>query len=106
MPLGGAKADKPLTKPQLLKALAESTGFSQTDVGKTLDAFEALVRAELRRAGSITLPGLLKIAKKDVPAKPARDGRNPATGETIRIKAKPASKTVRVRALKGLKDMV
>jgi nucleoid DNA-binding protein len=57
-------------------------------------------------AGIVTVPGLLKIKRAETPAKPARQGRNPQTGETIQIPAKPKSTTVRARALKALKDMV
>jgi nucleoid DNA-binding protein len=46
----------------------------------------------------------VKVVKK--PATKARLGKNPFTGEEIMIKAKPARKTVKVTALKGLKDMV
>ncbi|MET0920212.1 MAG: HU family DNA-binding protein, partial [Acidimicrobiia bacterium] len=50
--------------------------------------------------------GFAKFARKDVAAKPARDGINPFTGEMQRFAAKPASKSVRVTALKRFKDAV
>ena len=61
-----------------------------------------------RGAGSFTLPGLVKIEKKKVPARKARKGvPNPfKPGELMDIKAKPASTKIKVRALKSLKDMV
>ena len=52
------------------------------------------------------MPGLVKMLKVKKPATKARPGVNPFTGENIMIKAKPARKIVKVRALKGLKDMV
>ena len=105
---GGASKPKKLSKAQLMKELAEKTGLKKSEVEGVFDALHTIIRRELRSsAGEITaLPGLLKIKKKDVPAKPARPGRNPATGETIMLKAKPASKGVKVTALKGLKEMV
>ena len=52
------------------------------------------------------LPGILMITAVAVPAKKARKGINPFTGEETMFKAKPARNVVKVRALKGLKDMV
>ncbi|MCA8993705.1 MAG: HU family DNA-binding protein [Planctomycetaceae bacterium] len=48
----------------------------------------------------------MKIVVAEKKAQPARQGINPRTGETIQIAAKPASKVVRVRALKKLKEMI
>jgi nucleoid DNA-binding protein len=74
--------------------------------------FDALVN-EIKKAlsprgpGVFAIPGLVKIDKKKVPARPARKGvRNPFTGEIRDIPAKPASVRVRVRALKNLKSMI
>ena len=52
------------------------------------------------------MPGLCKMVVKKKPATKARKGINPFTGEEMMFKAKPASKTVRVRPLKNLKEMV
>lgn len=97
---------KALTKAQLVKKLASDAGLSQEDVKKVIASLEATTKAELKRVGHIGWFGLLKVKKKDVKAKPARMGRNPATGEDMMFKAKPASKSVKVTALKSLKDMV
>lgn len=51
------------------------------------------------------LPGLLKLVVKQVPAKKARAGINPFTGEQTTFKAKPASRKVKIKALKSLKEM-
>ena len=56
--------------------------------------------------GIFTVPGLMKLRVVKKPATKARKGINPFTGEEMMFKAKPASKTVKVAALKGLKDMV
>jgi nucleoid DNA-binding protein len=53
-----------------------------------------------------TLPGLLKLTVSRKPATKAKEGRNPFTGETIMIKAKPARNVVRARVLKAVKDAV
>jgi nucleoid DNA-binding protein len=52
------------------------------------------------------IPGLVKLRVVDKPAQPEREGINPATREKIVIKAKPASRKVRLTALKTLKTMV
>ena len=52
------------------------------------------------------LPGLLKIYVHTRPSTKERTGRNPATGEEIKIAAKPAKKVVKVRALKKLKELI
>lgn len=100
---------KPMTKTQILTSLAESTELTKKQVSDLLEALVDLVQKSLsaRGAGSFTLPGLLKIERKKVPARPAKkDVRNPFTGEMYDQPAKPASVTVKVRALKKLKDMV
>jgi nucleoid DNA-binding protein len=56
--------------------------------------------------GTFTIPGLLKLRVVKKPAKKARKGINPFTGEEMMFKAKPASRAVKALALKGLKDMV
>ncbi|HWM27396.1 MAG TPA: HU family DNA-binding protein, partial [Woeseiaceae bacterium] len=59
-----------------------------------------------RGPGVCNIPGLAKVVVQRKPATKARKGVNPFTGEEMMFKAKPASKTVKVAALKGLKDMV
>jgi nucleoid DNA-binding protein len=56
--------------------------------------------------GEFNFQGLMKLRTVNRPATKARKGRNPFTGEEIMIKAKPASRKVRVRALRSLNDMV
>lgn len=99
--------DKPLSKSEILNALAESTGLSRKEVMSVLDGLEALIEDNLTKgSGIFNLPGLMKIYVHNKKATPEREGRNPATGETIVIKAKPASKVVKVRPLKKLKEMI
>jgi nucleoid DNA-binding protein len=99
---------KPLTKSQLYQAIAEETELSKKDVTAVFDAYAGLIAKAIGRngAGSIQLPGLVKVVRHKKPATKARMGRNPATGEEIQISAKPATTVVKVRALKGLKDMI
>lgn len=100
--------DKPLTKMQLFTALSEATGVSKKEVAAVFDSLSSIVGRHLSKkgAGQFTLPGLLKITRAEKPATKARMGRNPRTGEPMQIAAKPARTTVRLRALKGLKEMI
>ena len=98
---------KPLTKTQLVKKLAADTSLTQAQVESVFTALESTIKSELKRAGIVSaLPGLIKIKKVDKKAKPARMGRNPATGEQMMFKAKAASKGVKVTTLKKLKEFV
>lgn len=100
-------ADKPLSKTEILNALSESTELSRKEVNAVLEALEELIENNLTKGcGIFNLPGLLKIYVHAKPATKARPGRNPATGEEIMISAKPASKVVKVRPLKKLKEMI
>lgn len=101
------KSDKPLSKTDILNALADATGQSRKEVGAVLEALETLIASNVSKGpGVFNLPGLLKIYVHTRPATKERTGRNPATGEEIKIAAKPAKKVVKVRALKKLKELI
>ena len=108
MAKAAAAAKKPLTKTELLANIAAATELNKKDVGAVLDALAAEIQKSLsnKGAGAITIPGLVKIEKKKVPAKAAQKNvPNPfKPGEVRDIPAKPASSKVKVRALKTLKD--
>ena len=100
---------KPPTKTEVLNAIAESTDLTKKDVSAVMEALSDQIRKALsnRGPGMFTIPGLVKVEKKKVPARPAEPNwRNPFTGETQTRPAKPASTKIKVRALKNLKDMV
>ncbi len=103
-------AKKPLTKTEILTNVAESTGLTKKEIASVFDALADEIKKSLssRGAGSFALPGLLKIEKKKVPARPARKGvPNPfKPGELMDVAARPAFSKVKVRPLKTLKDMV
>lgn len=97
------------TKTQVIAALAESTGLSKKDVGNVLAGLGNMIEGHMKRRGSgeFTIPDTgVKIRRVKKPARKARMGRNPATGEPMKIAAKPASTVVRVTALKALKDTI
>lgn len=95
-----------MTKTQMLSAIADSSGVAKKDVAAVLNELEALIEGSVgkRAVGEFTLPGLLKITTVKKPARKARKGINPFTGEQTVFKAKPASIAVKVRPLKKLKD--
>jgi nucleoid DNA-binding protein len=72
------------------------------------DALAAIIAADLGKkgVGEFNFNGLVKLRTVNKPATKARKGRNPFTGETITIKAKPASRKVRARALRALNDLI
>ena len=87
-----------MNRKDLLSAIATKTGLSQTDADKVLDAFQEVVFDVVAKGDdTLTLPGFLKFEQG---ARSAREGRNPATGETIQI---AASKTAKVTAGSKLK---
>ena len=91
---------KPMTKTQLVAALADQMGSDKKTAGAALDAIAAVVATEVAAGGAVTLPGLGKVVCR---ARPERQVRNPATGETV---TKPADKQVKFSIAKALKDSV
>jgi nucleoid DNA-binding protein len=102
------KVGKPVSKSAMFQSLAEATGLTRKQVASVFDELTNLIKRDVGRKGPgvFALPGLLKIKRVNKPATKARQGRNPATGEPIMIKAKPARTIVRAQPLKSLKEMV
>lgn len=97
------------TKTQIITAIAESTKLPKKDVAAVFAELGQMIEAHMKRRGSgeFTIPDTgVKIRRVKKPARKARMGRNPATGEPMKIAAKPASTVVRVTALKALKDSI
>ena len=97
----------PLSKGGIIKAVMDMTGLGKKEVVATLDGFSKVIELHVksRGPGKFTMPGLLKISVVKKPARPARKGVNPFTGEEVMFKAKPAHKVVKIKALKKLKEM-
>ena len=95
------------SKTQILDHIATSTELSRRQVGAVLDCLTDVIEAHVKKnaVGEFVLPGLLKISTVRKPATKARKGVNPFTKEEVMFKARPASTVVKVRPLKGLKDM-
>jgi nucleoid DNA-binding protein len=96
----------PMTRSEMLSHLADSTDVTKKQVQAVLDELANLMELHLKKrsVGQFTLSGLLKISVVKKPAKKARKGINPFTGEETTFKAKPAHNVVKVRPLKKLKD--
>lgn len=102
------KVDKARTKSDVINVLALCTHLPRKDVKSVLDTLTDLMEYDLGKKGPgvFTFNGLLKITKVHKKAVKARKGINPFTKEPIVFKAKPAQKTVKVRPLKALKNLV
>ena len=87
-------------KSELFSHFAERFEVKRTQAREYFDELTALAEKELKRSGEFVLPGMVKLV---VQKRKARMGRNPATGEAIKIKA---SKKVAFRAAKELKESV
>ena len=89
-----------MNRRDLVNAVAAHTGLESKQVDATLKGFTEVVTAVVAKGEPVALSGFAKFAKVE---RPARMGRNPATGEQIKIKA---SKKVGFRASKELKEAV
>lgn len=103
-----ASPKKPMNKTEILAALSEATGLTKQQVGGLFDALGELIKKNLddQGPGVFVLPDLLQVKVVRKPATEEHKGINPFTKEEMIIKAKPASKTVKLVPLKGLKTMV
>ena len=100
-----APAKKSMSKSAVTATLAEQVeGVSKKQVAAIMAALTELAYKQAKN--SFTIPGIGKLVLQNRPARPARPGRNPATGETIMIPAKPASKVVKFRVAKAAKDAI
>ena len=108
MAKAAGKAEKPLTKVQIYTNIAETTGLSKKQVAEVFDALKQEIATSIGKkgVGTFVIPDLCKIIRLQKKALPKRHVRNPQTGEMKWADPKPASTTVKVRALKKLKDMV
>jgi nucleoid DNA-binding protein len=98
-----------MSKSELVGRIAEATELTKRDVSNVLESLSEEISRSLGRRGPgvFTLPGLVKIEKRRVPARKARRNvPNPfKPGEMMDIAAKPASTKIKVRPLKNLKAM-
>ncbi len=89
-----------MSKAQLVAYLAEKSAHPKKDVATLLDLLTETAYKEVKANGEFTIPGIGKLVKKN---RAARQGRNPATGETIQI---PAKTVVKFRVAKAAKEAI
>ena len=93
-------SNKPMTKSQLASQIAENAGITKKAANDILDDLASVAYKEAKRSGQFTVPGLGKLVLVN---RKARMGRNPSTGESIRI---PAKRVVKFRVAKAAKDAI
>ncbi len=93
-------AKKPMTKGQIVGRMAEMLEISKKTSAAGLDGLAALAVSETKKVGSFVIPGIGKLV---LSKRKARMGRNPATGEPIKI---PAKTVVKMRIAKACKDAI
>jgi len=89
-----------VNKNELISSIASETGLTKTDSAKAVDAFVASVTKALKSGDEVRLVG---FGTFEVSERPEREGRNPQTGEAMKI---AASKSPKFKAGKALKDMM
>lgn len=101
-------SDKPkaLTKTQLHQKVADKSGLTTKAVAEVLANLEAICLDELKTKGIFSLPNMVKLNAVVKPATEEKQKLNPFTKQMMTVKAKPATKVVKARVLKNLKDAV
>jgi DNA-binding protein HU-beta len=89
-----------MTQTQLVRSLAEGCEVNNKTARAFLDSLSSMAIAEVKKNGVFVLPGIGRLVRVD---RKARTGRNPATGESIKI---PAKKVVKFRVAKAAKDAI
>jgi nucleoid DNA-binding protein len=96
------------SRADVVKTIALATDLKPGKVKEVFGTLSTIIASDLSKKGpgEFNFLGLMKLRTVNKPATPARKGRNPFTGQDIMIKAKPASRKVRVRALRTLNGML
>lgn len=89
-----------MTQSAMLKELGESVGANSKHAKQFMTAFAEMALRETKKNGVFIIPGIGRLVRVE---RKARTGRNPATGESIKI---PAKKVVKFRVAKSLKDAI
>lgn len=99
---------KARSKSEIYSVIADHVGITKKEVAAVFDTMGQIIEADLKKGavGSFNVPGMMKVVVQNKKAVKARKGINPFTGEEQMFKAKPARRVVKVRPLKGLKDLV
>ncbi len=99
---------KPLSKSAILQAVTDAVGdgMSRKQVKAVMETLVDVGHKQLKKTGIFVLPGFAKFVVVKKPARPARKGINPFTKEPTTFAAKPASKAVKARPAKAIKDAI
>ncbi len=102
------KAAKGMSKTEVLNEIAEKTELTRKQVSAVFEELGNVIERQLSKKGPgvFTVPGLMKLKVREKKAQPAGMRKNPFTGEMKMAPAKPASRTIRVTAMKKLKDRI
>ena len=95
-----ASGKKRMTQSDVINHFADKTGLKRSQVKEFFEELANLAGNEVKSNGEFVLPGFGKLVRSE---RKAREGRNPATGETIQI---PAKTTLKFRVGKGMKDSI
>lgn len=100
MAIKAATGKKRMTQSEVVNHFAETRGMKRAEVKEFFEELSELAAREVKENGEFVVPGIGKLVKTE---RKAREGRNPATGETIQI---PAKTTLKFRVGKAMKDTV
>ncbi len=95
-----------MNRRELTAALSERLDTDKRRADEALQAVLDVITDTVSKGEAVAISGFAKFARRDVPAKPRRLGRNPATGEEMMLAPKPASRSVKITPLKAFKDAV
>ena len=95
-----------MNRRELIAALSERIDTDKRKAEEALQAVLDVITETVSKGEAVAISGFAKFARRDVPAKPRRMGRNPATGEEMMLNPKPASRSVKITPLKAFKDAV
>ncbi len=95
-----AAGKKRMTQSEVINHFAEKFDMKRAQAKEFFDELAELASSEVKSNGEFVLPGFGKLVRSE---RKAREGRNPATGETIQI---PAKTTLKFRVGKGMKDSI
>lgn len=100
--------DTYLTKQKLLSSLVKKTGLSKKSIGLVFLKLVETIHEQMKISGpeKFVLPGIFKLTTKHIPPKAEREGINPFTKEKMIFKAKPATRKLKIKILKNLKDII
>jgi nucleoid DNA-binding protein len=101
-------ASKPRSKGEVYSTIAHQTGVPRKQVVAVFETMREMISKDLstKGPGVFQVPGMMKVTVVRKPATKARKGINPFTGQETMFKAKPARNVVKIRPLKGLKELV